>query len=223
MEYLLFGLLSHVWLSYDPMDCSQPGSSAHGISQARILEWAAISFSGGPSQPRSQTTISTVGIREAHNGILLSHWKEWSWVSWSDVDEPRACHTEWSKKKQILYVKCIYIESRKMALVNLIADRSWGADVENRLMEMGGKQRWEWIERVALTYTWPCVKQTPGGKLLYSIAPGGQLGALWWPRRVGWGWWWEGGSWGRGYMYTYGWFTVLYSRNQYNIVKTLLQ
>ena len=80
MEYLLFGLLSHEWLSYDPMDCSQPGSSAHGISQARILKWAAISFYGGPSQPRSQTSISTVGIREANSGILLSHWKEWNWV-----------------------------------------------------------------------------------------------------------------------------------------------
>ena len=29
----------------DPMDCSLPGSSVHGISQARVLEWAAISFS----------------------------------------------------------------------------------------------------------------------------------------------------------------------------------
>ena len=33
----------------DPLDCSPPGSSVHGILQARILEWAAISFSGGPS------------------------------------------------------------------------------------------------------------------------------------------------------------------------------
>ena len=32
---------------YDPMDCSPPGSSVHGILQARILEWAAISFSRG--------------------------------------------------------------------------------------------------------------------------------------------------------------------------------
>ena len=31
---------------YDPMDCSLPGSSAHGISQARVLEWGAIAFSG---------------------------------------------------------------------------------------------------------------------------------------------------------------------------------
>ena len=41
----------------DPMDCSQPGSSAHGILQARISEWVAISSSGEPSQPRDQTCI----------------------------------------------------------------------------------------------------------------------------------------------------------------------
>ena len=36
----------------DPMDCSSPGSSAHGILQARMLEWVAISFSGDLSNPR---------------------------------------------------------------------------------------------------------------------------------------------------------------------------
>ena len=36
----------------DLMDCSPPGSSVHGILQARILEWVAISFSRGLSQPR---------------------------------------------------------------------------------------------------------------------------------------------------------------------------
>ena len=42
----------------DPMDCSPPGSSVHGILQARILEWVAISFSRRSSQPRDQTCIS---------------------------------------------------------------------------------------------------------------------------------------------------------------------
>jgi len=37
------------------MDYSLPGSSVHGILQARILEWVAISFSRGSSQPRDQT------------------------------------------------------------------------------------------------------------------------------------------------------------------------
>ena len=41
----------------DPMDCSLPGTSIHGIIQARILEWVAISFSRGSSWPRDWTCI----------------------------------------------------------------------------------------------------------------------------------------------------------------------
>ena len=42
------------------MDCSPPGSSVHGILQARILEWVAISFSRGSSQPRDRTQVSRI-------------------------------------------------------------------------------------------------------------------------------------------------------------------
>ena len=41
----------------DPIDCSPPVSSVHGIFQARILEWIAISFSRESSQPRDQTHV----------------------------------------------------------------------------------------------------------------------------------------------------------------------
>ena len=44
----------------DPMDCSLPGSSVYGIFQARILEWVAIYFSRGSSQPRDWTCLSCV-------------------------------------------------------------------------------------------------------------------------------------------------------------------
>ena len=44
----------------DPMDCSQSGSSVHGFLQARILEWVAISFYRGSSQPRNQTQVSCI-------------------------------------------------------------------------------------------------------------------------------------------------------------------
>ena len=43
----------------DPMDCNLPGSSVHGISQARILECVATSHSRGSSQPRDLTCISS--------------------------------------------------------------------------------------------------------------------------------------------------------------------
>ena len=47
----------------DPIDCSPPGSSVHGISQARVLEWVAIPFSRGFSQPRDGTLISCIADR----------------------------------------------------------------------------------------------------------------------------------------------------------------
>ena len=50
-------LQSHLTLC-NPMDCSLPGSSVHGIVQAKILEWVAISSSRGSSQPRDRTHIS---------------------------------------------------------------------------------------------------------------------------------------------------------------------
>ena len=53
------------------MDCSPPGFSVHGISQARILEWIAISFSRGSSWPRDHTCISCIGRR------ILYHRDTW--------------------------------------------------------------------------------------------------------------------------------------------------
>ena len=58
---LLFQLLSHVWLLCDPMDCSTPGSSVHGMSQKRILEWVAVSFARAFSLSRDWTWISCIG------------------------------------------------------------------------------------------------------------------------------------------------------------------
>ena len=47
----------------DPMDCSLSGSSIHGIFQARVLEWIAISFSRGYSPPRNRTLVSLIAGR----------------------------------------------------------------------------------------------------------------------------------------------------------------
>ena len=51
-------VLSRVWYFCHTMDCSPPSSSVHGIFQARILEWVAISFSKGSSWPRNWSHIS---------------------------------------------------------------------------------------------------------------------------------------------------------------------
>ena len=47
----------------DPMDYSLSDSSVHGIFQASVLEWVAISFSRGSSQPRDQTWVSRIAGR----------------------------------------------------------------------------------------------------------------------------------------------------------------
>ena len=47
----------------NPMDCSLQGSSVHGIFQARVLEWIAISFSRGSSWPRDRTRVSRIAGR----------------------------------------------------------------------------------------------------------------------------------------------------------------
>ena len=54
--------------SCDSVDCSPPGSSVHEILQVRILEWVAISFSGGSSPPRDWTRVSCTA------GGLLTDW-----------------------------------------------------------------------------------------------------------------------------------------------------
>ena len=49
--------------SLRPHELNPPGSSVHGILQARILEWVAILFSSGSSQPRDQTPVSCIAGR----------------------------------------------------------------------------------------------------------------------------------------------------------------
>ena len=45
---------------FDPMDCSSPGSSVHGILQRRVLEWVAMPSSSISSQSRDQTLVTCI-------------------------------------------------------------------------------------------------------------------------------------------------------------------
>ena len=59
------------------MDCSPPGSSVHGILQARILDWVAMSFRGS-SQLRHQTQVSRIA------GGFFTVWATWEVDIWSN-------------------------------------------------------------------------------------------------------------------------------------------
>ena len=65
-NFFCFGVCAQLLLScltfYDPVDCSPPGSSVHGVLQARILEQVAMLSSRGSSQPRDQTHMSCVSL-----------------------------------------------------------------------------------------------------------------------------------------------------------------
>ena len=67
--------------SLRPMDSSPPGSSVHGIFQARILEWVAIPFSRGSSPPSDQTYISWAA------GRFLT-----IWATWKALQKRIGCH-----------------------------------------------------------------------------------------------------------------------------------
>ena len=68
----------------NPMDCRPPGSSDHGISQARILEWTDISFSRGSSLFRNEIQASCTGSQ------ILHHWSRHGspWKCNSDLQFP---------------------------------------------------------------------------------------------------------------------------------------
>ena len=79
-----------VWPFCDSMDCSQPGSSVHGISQLRILEWIVISFSRGSSQQGSNPHLLNWQV----NSLPLSHLgspgnypvSEFPWISQNYIE-----------------------------------------------------------------------------------------------------------------------------------------
>ena len=106
---LLLLLLSHfscvrLW---DPIDSSPPGSSIHGILQARILEWVSISFSRGSSRLRDQTQVSCIAGRrfnlwatreapwmwelDCEEGWVPKNWCFWTVVLEKTLESPLDC------------------------------------------------------------------------------------------------------------------------------------
>ena len=81
----------------DSMDCSPPGSSVHEISQARILEWVALTVCRGSSRPRNLTFASCV-YRTSQTRIL-----EWAAIPFSRIFLAQRLNTGLLHCTQILY------------------------------------------------------------------------------------------------------------------------
>ena len=98
-----------------PMDYSPPGSSVHGIVQARILQWVAISFSRGASRPRDQTQVSCIVGRIFHwnpnqmSTSFFNFWKTDSKIQLGNTCAP-VVDSCWCVAEPIQYCKVISLQ-----------------------------------------------------------------------------------------------------------------
>ena len=133
--------------SLRPMDCSLPGFSVHGISQARILEWGAISFSRGSSRPRDWTRVSCIV-----SGRFTSEPPGQSVMFWV---EGTKTGTAWRRRmsgrpQDICYgwnigVKGEWWERRKIVKQTWVHKLALGAKVGNRLLTYKPERDMEWF------------------------------------------------------------------------------
>ena len=101
----------------DPMDYSPPGSSVPGISQARILEWVAISFSRGSSWPRDWTHVYVSCI-----GKQILYY-------WATRETRHLCHT--LKPQWLLGVVFLDLPSGSCAITEEIQITAWAVSSQN--------------------------------------------------------------------------------------------
>ena len=92
----------------DPMDCSLPGSSVHGIFQARVLEWVAIAFSvnlpSGCQSAARRTSVLNGGALEAHN-----HAYPWTTSTLHTVSLPHFTWINFNELEKYIEKKPIFV------------------------------------------------------------------------------------------------------------------
>ena len=90
----------------DSMDCSLPGFSVHGIFQARVPEWVAISFSRGSSPPRGRTWVSCIA------GSCFTLWatrERWLSLPYALEDAWHRVGAQWSMVVAVFVVAAVAV------------------------------------------------------------------------------------------------------------------
>ena len=220
-------------LTLYPMDCSPPGSSVHGISQARILEWVLPFPSLGdvpdpeinappPPPPALQANSLPLGPpgkpKFTYERPQLASFKRSRAL-------PSFCgmvNGAWPRRSTAGLVILRILPGTKLrwnpccGSAYFRGKREW----ESRCVQRAGRlpvplTHRPWSDHIFIT-AWEsnsfahdhiCINYLT---IVQGVAQGAQFGALWWPRWVGGK---QGGFRGRGYMYANSWFTSLYSRN----------
>ena len=117
------------------LPCPPPGNLPDPRKKPQLLHYRLVLNHWPPVKP--------------HNGLLLSHKKEWNCVICRHIDRPRDCHTELSQKEKNKYhiIYHSYVESRKMVQTNLSAKQKWRYRHREQTYgyqgESGGGMTWE--------------------------------------------------------------------------------
>ena len=123
----------------DPVDCSPPGPSARGISQARVLERVAISFSRGSFWPRDRTRISSVSC--AGRRVLYSQQsKGRDYKLWTHTNSRELCWVikDNSERSHLARFHLYHI-------LEIMKSQNWRKD--QLLPGQGEGEGWQWLEK----------------------------------------------------------------------------
>ena len=142
------------------MDCSPPGSSVHGILQARILEWVAISFSRGSSQPRDWTCVSYLLHWQVHSLPLAPSGKTWE----AKGLRIKSCHRI-SKPTSKLSASLLSSlkggtalrDSLLEATLTVIKRTHWGFQWSLSFIQYCPKESNQYDMKKLLKYAWKCI------------------------------------------------------------------
>ena len=135
-----------IWL-WDVTDCSPPGSSVHGILQARVLEWVAVSYSRDASWPRDWTCTSCTGRRVLYRCASRPSGREQTQAP--QTEGPGFVPQLDNHDRAVMRMLC---NPRKLKLphVNFLKNNysyfSW-------LWELNKKKRWQALVHVQCTFS----------------------------------------------------------------------
>ena len=122
----------------NPMDYSLPGSSSHGILQARILEWVAIPSSRGSFQPRDQTQVSA----SQADSLLSEPPGKPSFFIWTGVKKKSELHLVTDIKLCLIMAKWTPISLILSSMTTSVPGFSWYIKV-NKILPTFGTHNFE--------------------------------------------------------------------------------
>ena len=123
-----------------PTDCSPPGSSVHGILQAKILEWVAVPSSRGYSWPRNQTCVSNVSYII---GRFFTHWATWEAHVFFYHNIKKEKTYKRTRKKYRQSSLCIWVKVKSILWVKAVT--------ETKRIDQGWRVAVEWVWSFSFT------------------------------------------------------------------------